>query len=62
MRIRLFVIDSSGDKQEITDLYWFEENGVRDFGGDAFYDKYTFTMSIDDGEEVAIESGTPFKW
>jgi hypothetical protein len=63
MKIRIFVTDKEGYKEEITDMYWFEENGVHDLsGGDAWTGFYTFTMSIDGGKEVKIESGTPFEW
>ena len=30
----------------ITDLYWFEEEGVHDFGGEAHYAKYTFEVFV----------------
>ena len=33
-----------GDMFEITDLYWFEENGVHDFDGVGTYDRYSFTF------------------
>ena len=39
---RIFAIDEKGIEEEITDLYWFEENGVHDFSGDGPYTKYKF--------------------
>jgi murein DD-endopeptidase MepM/ murein hydrolase activator NlpD len=54
-KIKLFATDDQGNKEEITDLYWFEEKGFHNFGKDD-----GFMMSIDGGEEFEIESGTPF--
>lgn len=46
--LRLFAIDDDGNKEEITDLYWFEENGVRDFGGEGHNGrKYKIEIEID---------------
>ena len=34
--IRIFATDTkTSDRREITDLYWFEENGIRDWSGDS---------------------------
>lgn len=50
--IKIIAIDSKGNTEEITDwLYWFEENGVRDFGGQGHNDKYAFQIFID-GEKI----------
>lgn len=46
-RIKIFAINKEGERHEITNLYWFEGEGVRDFNGEAFYDSYTFEIFID---------------
>ncbi len=34
-----------GERKEITDLYWFEENGVHKFGGTGTWgEKYIFEL------------------
>lgn len=43
----------TGEKTPITDLYWFEENGVSNFNGDGFYADYTFTL---EAKELEFES------
>lgn len=35
--LQIFAIDESGERFEITDLYWFEEQGVHDFGGEGLH-------------------------
>lgn len=43
---------STGERKEITDLYWFEEEGIRDFGGEAFYKHYTFEFVIEMNDKI----------
>ena len=39
---------STGQRKEITDLYWFEENGVHDLTGDGHYgDNWSFEIEVD---------------
>lgn len=45
--IRIFAIDKiTGERFEIDDLYWFEEEGVHDFGGEGLYRNYSFEFQI----------------
>ncbi len=45
--LQIFAVDEDGNREEITDLYWFEENGVHDFGGEGFYGgKHTFEIFV----------------
>jgi len=32
--LQIFVTEESGERYEITDLYWFEEQGFHSFNGD----------------------------
>lgn len=46
--IRIFAIDKiTGERFEIDDLYWFEEEGVHDFGGEGLYRNYSFEFQIE---------------
>ncbi len=45
--IEIYVTDKTGYRTKITDLYWFEEQGVHDWSGDAHHDKYTLEVFID---------------
>ena len=40
--VKIIAIDKDGNREEITDLYWFEENFVHSFDDD----KYTFEIYI----------------
>jgi hypothetical protein len=51
MNLQIYATNKSGHHQEITDLYWFEENGVHDWGGDGVTGKYSFTLFLD-GEPI----------
>lgn len=42
--IKLFATDETGKREEITDLYWFEENGVHDFGGEGHFHRYRIEL------------------
>ena len=48
--MRIFATDQNGNKQEITDLYWFEENYVHDFSGHG-----RFTIEIINETPAEIE-------
>jgi hypothetical protein len=53
-KFRVFATDSQGREEEITDLYWFEENGVHDWGGETYHgEKYSFrfVFSVSDKKE-----------
>ena len=45
--LQIFAIDlKTKERFEITDLYWFEEEAVHDFGGEAHYAKYAFEVFV----------------
>lgn len=45
--VEIVAINESGDREEITDLYWFEENLVQAFDGTGPHDHgYTFEIYI----------------
>lgn len=48
-KVQIFAIDSKGEREEIQDLYWFEENFVHSFaeGLDNYHD-YTFEIFVND--------------
>ena len=49
-KLQIFVTDNrDNERLEITDnLYWFEENGVEDFGGEGHWGKkYSFEILVD---------------
>lgn len=47
MAIQIFATDETTQERfEITDLYWFEENGIHDFGGESHYHKFTFEIFV----------------
>jgi len=47
MNVRIFVTDEGGVEYEITDLYWFEENGVHTFDGEGSHgEKYKFRFEF----------------
>jgi hypothetical protein len=51
--IRVFATSTTtGERFEITDQYWFEENGVHDWHGQGHYDNFTFEFYREDGHEV----------
>ncbi len=54
MDLRIYAIDRSGYREEITDLYWFEERGVHDWGGEGSYDQYSFELFLD-GEPIYLK-------
>lgn len=48
---QIFAIDSKGNREEIDNFYWFEENMVHDWGGDGMGDRYHFEIYVE-GEKV----------
>ena len=49
MKVYLSVINvKTGVEEPITDLYWFEENGVHDFDGEGHFSQYKFRMNLVD--------------
>jgi len=47
INVRIFVTDEGGVEYEITDLYWFEENGVHTFDGEGSHgEKYKFRFEF----------------
>ena len=47
--IKILAIDlRTNERFEITDLYFFEEQGIHDFNGDSFYNTYSFEIFVDD--------------
>ncbi len=45
--LKIFVTDESGERYEITDLYWFEEQGVHSFNEEGLRgDIYKFEFFI----------------
>lgn len=51
--IKIFATDLKTDERlEITDLYWFEENGVHDFSGEAHWGAYFKLEIFVDGKLV----------
>jgi hypothetical protein len=44
--LQIYATDSTGHREAITDLYWFEENGVRDWSGHGLTDRYTFEIFV----------------
>lgn len=52
--MRLFAINKKADERmPITDLYWFEEEGVHDFAGET-YEQFRFELELDSGEVVVL--------
>jgi len=46
--VQIFAINKeSGEKEKITDLYWFEESGVHNFEGIGLSADYIFEIYID---------------
>lgn len=48
MSVRFFAVNKNGNRNEIRDLYWFEENGV-----------HTFNDKSYGGETVVVELPVP---
>ena len=45
--LKIYSVDEKGNRFEITDLYWFEEQGVHSFDGEGFHEKYRFEVYVD---------------
>lgn len=60
----IFATDQHGNKEQITDLYWFEENMVHDWEGDGHGRQYTFEIFIEGKLVWDSKSGTfeAYKW
>ena len=46
--LQIYVTDSNGHREEITDLYWFEEHGVHDWYGEGHHERYAFEVIVFD--------------
>ena len=45
--IQIFAIDKKdGERQDITDLYWFEENYVHGWDGEGYGEDYHFEIFV----------------
>lgn len=44
--IQIFAINDKGNREEITDLYWFEENYVHNFEGRGLHANYIFEFFV----------------
>ena len=44
--LAIYAIGQKSNRQQITDLYWFEENYVHDFGGKGVCDSFTFEIFV----------------
>ena len=51
--IEIFATDESGNRFQVTDLYWFEENGVHWFDGEGHFAAYEIEVLID-GKKVTL--------
>ncbi len=50
--IQIFATDKEGNRKEVKDLYWFEEEGVHNFEGEGhFREKYNLEVFVD-GKQV----------
>ena len=59
--IRIFATDQDGEREEITDLYWFEVNGVHDWDGQAFsLERSAFAALVQTGKLTAVPLQTDF--
>lgn len=47
MDIKIFAIDSNNERFEISDLFWFEENGIQWFDGEGDFEKFNFEIWVD---------------
>jgi len=55
-RLQFFATDEQGSRQEIADLYWFEEAGVHDWSGEGHGVTYQLEVFLDG---VLVFSNTP---
>lgn len=46
-QVQTFATDKYGDREEITDLYWFEEEGIHDWHGDGHNGSYRIEIVVD---------------
>jgi hypothetical protein len=60
--MRIFATDKkTGEREEITDLYWFEENGVHDFSGKGHHTDYIFEFKAKE-QDVILEIGETYRF
>ena len=46
--IKIFATNTTtGERFEITDLYWFEQNGVHDWNGQGHNESFTFEFYLE---------------
>jgi hypothetical protein len=57
MHLQIFAIHENGDREEITDLYWFEENGVSDWRVQGVGGPWRFEILVD--RQVVFDSVHP---
>jgi hypothetical protein len=51
--IKIFATsENTGERFEILDQYWFEENGVHDWHGHGHNDKFTFEFYLENTEKM----------
>jgi hypothetical protein len=51
--MKIFATDKkTGEVEEIKDLFWFEERGVHDFGGESLHFEYTFEFVIEMNDKI----------
>lgn len=57
--MKIFAIDKDGNREEITDLFWFEETSVHDFNGEGAYGPYRYEFELEPGDIVITEKNDP---
>ena len=50
--MKIVAVDENGNKSDITDLYFFEEEGIHDFNGKGFHENYTFLFIAEKGDVI----------
>ena len=51
--IKIFATSATtGERFQISDLYWFEENGVQDWNGQGHDDKFTFEIYLEEPQKT----------
>lgn len=51
--MKIKAIDKKTNEEiEITDLYFFEEEGIHDFKGEGFHDNYTFKFVVEPNDII----------
>ena len=53
--IKIFATNTTTNERfKITDLYWFEENGVHDWNGEGHWDNFTFEFYLEETPDVKL--------